>query len=93
MDTFDIRITHCTPETFEEMVTFIASLNSNAADHIGYFDATADDLHRSLTTLTLPVGEGFRLAIANDHIVGVLGVEADADLGRAWLYGPLIQHT
>ncbi len=75
------------------MVAFIAGLNGNAEDHIGYFDTSVDDIARSLRLLTLPVDEGFRLAIQNGQIVGVLGIEADSEIGRAWMYGPLVRQA
>ena len=74
------------------MVVFIASLNGNAEDHIGFLDMAAADIARSLRELTLPVEEGFRLAIQDGQIVGVLGIEADPEIGRAWIYGPLARH-
>ena len=74
------------------MVAFIAGLNGNAEDHIGYFDTSVDDIARSLRSLSLPVEEGFRLAIQDQEIVGVLGIEADPEIGRAWIYGPLVRH-
>lgn len=92
MGAFDINIIHCTPEAFEPMVAFIASLNGNAEDHIGFFDTATDDIARSLRGLTLPVEEGFRLAIQEGQIAGVLGIEADPEIGRAWIYGPLARH-
>jgi hypothetical protein len=92
IDKPDVAITRCNPASFDAMVAFIAGLNGNAEDHIGYFDTTADDIARSLRELTLPVEEGFRLAIQDGQIVGVLGIEADPEIGRAWIYGPLVRH-
>ena len=92
MDTLEPTITRCDPASFEATVAFIAGLNGNAEDHIGYFDASVDDIVRSLRSLSLPVDEGFRLAIQDGQIVGVLGIEADPEIGRAWIYGPLVRH-
>ena len=74
------------------MVAFIAGLNGNDEDHIGYFDTSVEDIARALRSLALPVEEGFRLAIQDKEIVGVLGIEADIEIGRAWIYGPLVRH-
>lgn len=92
MDACDPIITSCNSAGFDALVAFIADLNGNAGDHIGYFDTAADDIARALRELTLPVEEGFRLAIQDGQIVGVLGIEADPEIGRAWIYGPLVQH-
>ena len=85
-------ITRCDPANFAAMVAFIAGLNGNAEDHIAFLDTAAADIARSLRELTLPVEEGFRLAIQDGHIVGVLGIGADPEIGRAWIYGPLVRH-
>lgn len=74
------------------MVAFIAGLNGHGEDHIGYFDTSFEDIARSLRSLSLPVDEGFRLAIQDGQIVGVLGIEADPEIERAWIYGPLVRH-
>ena len=82
LDTLQPIINRCDPASFAAMVAFIAGLNGNAGDHIGYFDTAADDIARSLRELTLPVEEGFRLAIQDGQIVGILGIEADPEIGR-----------
>ena len=51
-----------------------------------------DDIARSLRLLSLRVEEGLELAIQDQEIVGVLGIEADPELGCAWIYGPLVRH-
>ena len=89
---FGTSIALCDPFWFDAMVAFIAGLNGNAEDHIGFFDTAAADIARSLRELTLPVEEGFRLAIQDGQIVGVLGIEVDPEIGRAWIYGPLVRH-
>ena len=92
LDTFKPIVARCDQASFEGMVTFIANLNGSDKDHVGYFDTSVDDITRSLHELTLPVDEGFHLAIQNQEIVGVLGIEADPEIGRAWIYGPLVRH-
>ena len=92
MDTLQSTITRCDPASFEAMVAYIAGLNGNAEDHIGFLDTAAADIARSLRELMLPVEEGFRLAIHDGQIVGVLGMEVDPEIGRAWVYGSLGRH-
>ncbi len=77
---------------FDRTVTFIAHLNNNNAHHIGYFGTHRADIEHTLLELTPPLVEGFRLALDGDTLIGLLGLEIDTDLGRAWLYGPLIDH-
>ena len=50
--------------------------------------------HRPLAALAVAAGRG-RLPVGDlgpKDIVGVLGIEADPELGRAWIYGPLVRH-
>ncbi len=92
IDKHDVAITRYNSASFAATVAFIAGLNGNDEDNIGNFDTAAADIARSLDELTLPVEEGFRLAIQDGQIVGVLGIEADPEIGRAWIYGPLVRH-
>jgi ribosomal protein S18 acetylase RimI-like enzyme len=78
---------------FEELVAFIARLNIQPAHHIGYFGTHPADIAATLQAISPPLREGFFLAYDNDRLVGVLGVELDTDLGRAWLYGPLLDRS
>ena len=41
-------ITHCDASNFDAAVAFIANLNGNAGDHIGYFDTAAADIARGV---------------------------------------------
>jgi ribosomal protein S18 acetylase RimI-like enzyme len=91
-DRSGVEVTRCDAASFPAMVAFVAGLNGNNEDHIGFFDTAAADIARSLRELTLPVEEGFRLAIQDGQIVGDLGIEADPEIGRAWIYGPLVRH-
>jgi hypothetical protein len=91
IDKPDVAITRYNTVSFAAMVAFIASLNGNDEDHSGYFDTSVDDIASSLRALSLPIDESFRLAIHDGQIVGVLGIEADPEIGRAWIYGPLVR--
>jgi len=84
-------INRCDPASFAATIAFIAGLNGNAEDHIGFLDMADNDVARSLRELMLPVEEGFRLAMQGEQIVGVLGIEDDPEIGRAWIYGLLVQ--
>jgi ribosomal protein S18 acetylase RimI-like enzyme len=74
---------------FDRVVEFITRLNGDSAHHIGYFDT---DVEHTLDDLTPPLVEGMVLAVEGTALVGVLGLELDDQIGRAWLYGPLIDH-
>jgi ribosomal protein S18 acetylase RimI-like enzyme len=80
-------------ENFEDIVKFISRLNNDGTHHIGYFGTDEADIRQTLRELEPPIAGTFQLAMEDGRIVGVLGAEADPEIGRAWLFGPLIEHT
>jgi ribosomal protein S18 acetylase RimI-like enzyme len=77
---------------FDELLDFVTRLNDDPASHIGYLGLGRDEIRHELLGLDMPVGVGFRLAETDDgRLLGVFGVEADPVVGRAWLYGPLVE--
>lgn len=76
----------------EELVQFVTRINSNGAHHIGFFGEGEADVRASLAECVIPTSEGFLLAYEGDTLVGVFGVDADLEVDRAWLYGPLVEH-
>ena len=88
-----MKIIPCGTEHFEELVSFVTHLNSDDAHHIGFFGEGEADVRSSLAECLVPPAEGFQLAYDGDQLVGVFGVDADPEIGRAWLFGPLIEHT
>lgn len=76
----------------EELVQFVARLNSDGAHHIGFFGEGEEDVRTSLEECSIPTDEGFLLAYEGDTLVGVFGVDTDLEVDRAWLFGPLVEH-
>ena len=87
-----IQIVPC-KDRFEELVQFAAHLNSAGAHHIGFFGEGEADVRSSLAECLIPPAEGFLLAYDDNELVGVFGVDADPQINRAWLFGPLVQHA
>lgn len=85
-----LRIIRCHPSRLDQLVAFVAAHNAAPEHHIGYFGLSADDVRQSILMLNLRYDRGFRLALRGNHLVGVMGVDFDRELGRAWLYGPLV---
>src|SRR5919108_2537745 len=79
-------------DRFDELVRFVADLNSDSAHHIGFFGEGEANIRSSLTECLISPAEGFRLAYQEEQLVGVFGVDADPEISRAWLFGPLIEH-
>ena len=79
-------------DRLEELVQFVARLNSEGTHHIGFFGEGEADIRASLAECLIPTSDGFRLAYEDQKLVGVFGVDADPEISRAWLFGPLVEH-
>jgi RimJ/RimL family protein N-acetyltransferase len=86
-----IQIIPC-KDRFDELVQFVVRLNSDDAHHIGFFGEGEADVRDSLAECVIAPAEGFRMAYEGDELVGIFGVDADAEVNRAWLFGPLLEH-
>lgn len=85
-----LKIIRCHPSRFEALVAFVAHYNPQPEHHIGYFGLTPEDIRLSLRMFNWSFDRAVRLAISGNRIVGVLAADIDKELGRAWLYGPII---
>jgi ribosomal protein S18 acetylase RimI-like enzyme len=88
-----MKIIPCGTEHFEDLVGFVVRLNGDDAHHIGFFGEGEADVRSSLAECVIPPADGFQLVYDGDRLVGVFGVDADPEIGRAWLFGPLIEHA
>lgn len=77
----------------DELVRFVAGLNSDGAHHIGFFGEGEADVRSALAECLIDPAEGFVLAYEEDQLVGAFGVDADAEIDRAWLFGPVVDHA
>src|SRR5215207_3209574 len=87
-----INIIPC-KDRIEELVHFVARLNSDGEHHIGFFGEGEADVRASLAECLIPPSENFTMAYDGDQLVGVFGVDADPEINRAWLFGPLVEHA
>lgn len=84
------RIIRCTSRHLDRMLAYVAAHNPAGEHHIGYFGVTPEDIRQSVLMLNLRYDRGFRLATAGNEITGVMGVDFDRAINRAWLYGPIV---
>ena len=87
-----LNITPCNQERLEELIQFITRLNQEETHHIGYFGVGEAETRASLDECLIPPAESFQLAYENNKLIGIFGVDADPEIGRAWLLGPIIEH-
>jgi ribosomal protein S18 acetylase RimI-like enzyme len=82
----DIAVLELTGGLRTELGAFIAVRNGDPRQHIGYLGEAPDDVAAELADL-----EDAVFAVARDPsgaLTGVLGLDRDADAGRAWVLGP-----
>lgn len=79
-------------DRLDELVQFVVRLNSEAIHHIGFFGEGEADVRASLAECLISPAEGFVMAYEGDQLVGVFGMDADPEINRAWLFGPLVDH-
>jgi hypothetical protein len=72
-----IEIVAC-KDRFDELVQFVARLNSEGEHHIGFFGEGEADVRASLAECLIPPSENFVIAYAENELVGVFGVDADS---------------
>lgn len=84
------RIVRCHSTRLDALLAFVAAHNPAGEHHIGYFGVTPEDIRQSILMLNLRYDRGFRLALEGNKIVGVMGVDFDKEIGRVWLYGPIV---
>ena len=80
-------------DRLDELVQFVTLLNSDEAHHIGFFGEGEADVRASLAECLILPAEGFVMAYEGDRLVGIFGVDADPEINRAWLFGPLVEHA
>jgi ribosomal protein S18 acetylase RimI-like enzyme len=76
----------------EEALAFLVRLNKIKEHNIAYLSETAPEIAADVKAIQPP--DGFGRLVISDHaqLVGLLGAEYDTELGRCWLYGPLVEH-
>ena len=89
----DLQRLGSSEEDLSEIVAFMARLNREASHHVFYCDEDETALRQSLSEFAIPPEQTFVVARENGVIQGVLGFDADTRLGRAWAYGPFVDHA
>jgi ribosomal protein S18 acetylase RimI-like enzyme len=75
----------------DEVVDVLARLQAEPAHHIAYHGETADEIIEELTGMRPDWISGTVLATdSTGRLRGILSVEADPELARAWLHGPYV---
>ncbi|MBN1857845.1 GNAT family N-acetyltransferase [Candidatus Bipolaricaulota bacterium] len=88
----DLTIRPCRASQWTDVVDFLVAMNTRIDHHIGYLGTDIPSILDDLSEFPEPLHEAF--LVAHDErkqaIVGALGIETDAEIGRAWLHGPFV---
>jgi ribosomal protein S18 acetylase RimI-like enzyme len=76
----------------DELAGFVAELNRDEAQQIGYLDSEPAQVAASLVEHGAVPHERWVVASEGEQLVGAFGFDFDLELGRAWLYGPFVRH-
>jgi ribosomal protein S18 acetylase RimI-like enzyme len=87
-----MKILPLSESRLDDVVAFVVRLNREGAHHISDFGETEAEVNDDLKSILPPEGNGYLAIIDHGAIAGLLGVEIDLELGRCWLFGPLVDH-
>jgi len=74
-----------------DVVDVLVRLQAEPAHHIAYHGETAEEITEELTSMRPDWTRGTVLATdPGGRLRGVLSVEADPEVGKAWLHGPFV---
>ncbi len=86
----NIDIVRSDASHLEAIIHFAVRLNPQPQHHIGYLGVSPADIEQTIRSLPSAPEERFVLAYDDGGLVGLLGIDDDLELGRAWLLGPLV---
>jgi ribosomal protein S18 acetylase RimI-like enzyme len=88
----NLQVRKADASQLKDIASFVARLQDDNAHHTGYFGTEAKLIEQYIMELE-PIGpEAFLLAYEGNALIGLLGLEFDLELGRAWLHGPMVDH-
>lgn len=79
-------------EDIDKIAIFIARVNRNEDNHIGFCGTESEEIANSLIEdiTDIPFYESFIIGIDNEKIVGVLGFDTDLESKTAEIWGPFV---
>ncbi len=88
-----MEIRRFTDNDLDAVTALVSRINPRDTDHLPCYDDTPDAIAHYLKNLSPAPTKGFLVAVENDRLIGVMGLEWDVDLGRAWVHGPTVEHA
>lgn len=72
----------------EQVIAFIAALNAQPEHQIGYMGEVPASIRAELAERNPNVVDIVFVALAEGQVVGAIVLDADAEVGRSWVFGP-----
>jgi ribosomal protein S18 acetylase RimI-like enzyme len=88
-----ITIKRMNESNFNQAVNFISSLQSINNQYIGYFGITPEEIDPYIKQLEPGWKETSLLAYDGEEMIGLMIIEYDLELQRAWIHGPMVTHN
>lgn len=88
-----ITIKRMNESNFNQAVKFISRLQTKNNHHIGYFGVSPEEIDPYIRQLEPAWNETSLLAYMEEELIGLMIVEYDLELGRAWIHGPMVDHS
>jgi ribosomal protein S18 acetylase RimI-like enzyme len=76
----------------DEALAFVTRLNQESVHHISYFSESSAEIEADFAAIQPPGGYSYLALSDQGKLLGFFGVEIDKELGRCWLFGPLVDH-
>lgn len=82
------------PIDYEAVAAFIADMNKDQQNHVGYCGTKADEVLHTLQNdfSDLPLEKSLITTYENDQLIGVIGLDIDEDTKAGELWGPFVMH-
>ncbi|MHA2303892.1 MAG: GNAT family N-acetyltransferase [Candidatus Hodarchaeales archaeon] len=87
-----ITIKRMNESNFNQAINFISRLQSINSQHIGYFGTTPEEIDPYIKQLEPGWEDTSLLAYEETEIIGLMIIEYDLELQRAWIHGPMVTH-
>lgn len=85
-----IEVRRVEPGELPEAIDFVIAQNADPARHVAYYGADAAEIRPYIEGLTPPPLQGMFVARESGRLVGVLTLEYEVALARAWIHGPQV---
>ena len=80
------------PNNLHQLASFLETINSVDASHIGYCGEEKEEIFDTLSHdfSDIDIEKSFVVAYEEDHLVGALGFDIDAEKRSAEVWGPFV---